>query len=113
VSRSPSEIARAAALGFAVLLVAIVCGWQLTTRNVEHAVLAFLFSIPVLAPLRGLYRRKRRTFRWATLCVTPYFVVGLTEVISDPSARNWSAAMLIAGLLWFAALVAYLRVTNE
>ncbi|HYM33926.1 MAG TPA: DUF2069 domain-containing protein, partial [Steroidobacteraceae bacterium] len=76
---------RLATLASVAMLMIIVIAWQLTpTANVEHLVLAFVFCIPLVAPLAGLWRGKRYTYRWATLCVIPYFVIGLTEVIADP-----------------------------
>jgi len=79
---------------------------------VRGAVDALLLSIPALAPAFGLWRRSRYTFRWATLCVIPYFVVGMTEVIANPAARLWSSVVLALSLAWFVSLIAYLRVTK-
>jgi uncharacterized membrane protein len=65
--------------------------------------------LPVLLPLPGLLRGRRRTYAWATLCVAPYFIYGTTEVIANPLARPAAGAILFASLAWFVALVAYLR----
>ena len=43
--------------------------------------------LPVAAPLAGMLRGTRRTYAWATLCVAPYLVYGVTEVIANPAAR--------------------------
>ena len=71
-----------------------------------------ILLLPLLLPLRGLLRGRRRTFAWATLCVTPYFIYGLTEVIANPAVRSAAGATLFASLAWFVALVNYLRVTR-
>ena len=71
-----------------------------------------ILLVPLLLPLRGLLRGQRRTFAWATLCVTPYFIYGLTEVIANPAVRSAAGATLFASLAWFVALVNYLRVTR-
>ena len=71
-----------------------------------------ILLLPLLLPLRGLLRGRRRTFAWATLCVTPYFIYGLTEVIVNPAVRSAAGATLFASLAWFVSLVNYLRVTR-
>jgi len=71
-----------------------------------------ILLVPLLLPLPGLLRGQRRTYAWATLCVTPYFVYGLTEVIANPAVRAPAAAILFSSLAWFVALVTYLRVTR-
>jgi uncharacterized membrane protein len=68
--------------------------------------------VPLLLPLPGLLRGDRRTCAWATLCVAPYFVYGLTEVVANPAARGAAAAMLFASLAWFMSLVYCLRVSR-
>lgn len=70
---------------------------------------AAVYSLPLLLPLPGLIRRNRYTYRWATLCVLPYFVVGVTEAFANQAVRWWATALLGVSILWFIALVAYLR----
>lgn len=69
--------------------------------------------LPVAAPIPGLIRGIRRTYAWATLCVAPYFVYGITEVIANPAVRGAAAAVLFASLAWFVALVWYLRLSRN
>ena len=68
--------------------------------------------LPLLLPLRGLWRRRRRTCAWATLCVAPYFAYATTEVIANPAVRSVAGAILFASLAWFVILVYCLRVTR-
>lgn len=68
--------------------------------------------LPLLLPLRGLWRRSRRTCAWATLCVAPYFAYGATEVIANPAVRIVAGAILFASLAWFMSLVHCLRVSR-
>jgi uncharacterized membrane protein len=104
---------RALALGCCVALVAVVTAWQMTPiPTTRGALRALLLLLPALAPAIGLWRGSRYTYRWATLCVMPYFVVGLTEVVANPAARAWSAALLGVSLGWFVSLIAFLRVTK-
>jgi uncharacterized membrane protein len=102
--------ARRAVLGTASLLASCVA-WATVVagpwpRNVAWAALMLL---PLLMPIRGLLRGDRRTHAWATFCVAPYFLYGLTEVIANPTVRVAAAAILFASLAWFVALIAYLR----
>ena len=71
-----------------------------------------ILLVPLLLPLRGLLGGQPRTFAWATLCVTPYFIYGLTEVIANPAVRTAAGATLFASLAWFVSLVNYLRLTR-
>jgi len=68
--------------------------------------------IPVAAPLRGLVRGTRRTYAWATLCVAPYFIYGITEAVANPAVRGTAGVILFASLAWFVALVSYLRMSR-
>lgn len=74
---------------------------------------AAAFSLPLLAPLPGLWRGSRYTHAWATLCVLPYFIVGMTESIANHAVRMWAGLMLVTSLALFIALIAQLRVTRE
>jgi uncharacterized membrane protein len=68
--------------------------------------------LPVAAPIPGIVRGIRRTYAWATLCVAPYFVYGITEVIANPAVRGAAAAILLASFAWFVTLVACLRLSR-
>ena len=104
---------RRATLLLLFILAAIIALWQLIPEpTVEHAILAVVFCTPLLAPLPGLWRGTRNTYRWATFCVLPYFIIGVTEAIADPGPRVWPTAMLVLALAWFAALIAYLRTSS-
>jgi len=68
--------------------------------------------VPLLLPVPGLLRGRRTAYAGATLCVTPYLVYGLTEVIANPATRAVAAVILVASFAWFVALVNYLRLTR-
>jgi uncharacterized membrane protein len=87
---------------------AVFVSWSGTPSTI----LAIALLPPLILPLRGIARGDRRTHAWATLCVAPGFVYGLTEVIASPGARPLAALILGSSLLLFFALVAYLRVTR-
>jgi uncharacterized membrane protein len=93
-------------------LFALVCARQLQ-HGVTIAALGWAvgFSLPLLLSLRGLWRGQRYTYKWATMCVLPYFVIGVTESVANTALRNWALLLLGASLLWFFAMLAFLRVT--
>ena len=104
---------RAVVLSSIAALIVIVVAWQCASGLSTAAVArSALFSLPLLLPLHGLWRGHRYTYRWATLCVLPYFVVAVTEAFANPAARAWGIAMLGFALVWFFALIAFLRVTE-
>jgi uncharacterized membrane protein len=93
-------------------LFAVVAAWQLAAQwSLAAGVRASVLVLPLLFPAYGLWQGKRYTYRWATLCVLPYFIVGLTETVANPQSRLWAAAMLALALAWFVSLVGFLRVT--
>lgn len=106
-------VAHRAVLGTAALLACCVA-WATLVASPWPRSLAWtgLLLVPVLLPIGGLLRGDRRTHAWATFCVAPYFLYGLTEVIANPSVRAAAAAILFASLAWFVALIAYLRLSR-
>jgi uncharacterized membrane protein len=101
------------AISLAFALIAVVVAWQLSGgMSSERLLTAAVFTCPLWAPLRGLLRGSRRTYAWATLCVIPYFVLGVTEAVANPERRIWAALCLVLALALFAVLILYLRATN-
>ena len=107
------KVARRAVLAtWAALGVTVAAAVVLTSRSTASAMVTAALFVPWLMPIRGLLRGDRRTHAWATLCVAPYFVYGLTETIANPAVRVAAALMLAASFAHFVALVAFLRVTR-
>ena len=105
--------ARAVALATAAVLAVFVAAASLRSApwptNLGWTIALLL---PVAAPIPGMVRGIRRTYAWATLCVAPYFIYGITEVIANPAVRGAAAAILFASFAWFVTLVAYLRLSR-
>jgi hypothetical protein len=91
----------------------LLVAWQQLHQGISlnHLGWALCFSLPLLAPLRGLLQGNRYTHTWATLCVLPYFIVGISESVSNPSLRIWAINLLASSLLWFFALLGFIRVS--
>jgi uncharacterized membrane protein len=96
----------------AMIGVAIGAAATLDASWPGSALLATALVLPLLLPLKGLLQGDRRTYAWATLCIAPCFVYGITEVIANSSVRAIAAVILFTSLAHFVALVAYLRVTR-
>lgn len=105
---------RAFTIGLFCALIAVVVLWHTAgQRSMSHILLGLALTLPLWAPLPGLIARKRRTYAWATLCVVPYFVLGVTEAVANPAARMWAGLCLSVALVLFVGLIGYLRVTRE
>jgi uncharacterized membrane protein len=69
--------------------------------------------LPLLAPLMGLLRGRRYTFRWSSLLVWAYMAEGAVRAASDPGPSARLAVLEVAlGAAFFLAAVAYLRATR-
>lgn len=104
--------ARRLTLGAMLLLGVCVVAATLAGPRPGNVAWTAVLLVPLLLPLPGLLRSDRRTCAWATLCVAPYFVYGLTEVVANPAVRGAAAAVLFASLAWFVSLVFFLRVSR-
>ncbi len=106
------------ARGFSLLLLAALAAVSLRAAfegersAVSFWVLAFVLLAPLAIAVPGLIARNRRTFAWATLCVTPHFIYALTEIVANPAIRELAASILVLSLGLAVALVAYLRLTR-
>jgi uncharacterized membrane protein len=109
------RLRRARAVTLATAAVLAVCVAAAALRSAPwpaNLVWTIALLLPVAAPIPGLIRGIRRTYAWATLCVAPYFIYGITEVIANPAVRGAAAAILFASFAWFVSLVAYLRLSR-
>jgi uncharacterized membrane protein len=106
------------ARGFALTLLAtlaavsLLAAYQGELSAVSFWLLVALLAGPLAIALPGMLARNRRTFAWATLCVTPHFIYALTELVANPSIRVLAASILLLSLALVVALVAYLRLTR-
>lgn len=99
-------------LGLLVVIAGGLVRWTLAHPSAGRALAAVLMLLPAILPLRGLLRRVRRTYAWGTLCLVPYIVVGITELIANPRGRYWAAGCLLLSFGAFLAFIAYLRVSR-
>ena len=111
----PASRARSFVLGLLGALVVVVILALLRSADGHKRSLTLLGAVllvPLALPLRGLLNRDRRTYAWATLCLTPHFVYALTELVANPPLRPYASAILLLSLALMVGLVAYLRLTR-
>lgn len=102
----------ALALLATLALVSLLAAYQGERSAVSFWLLVVLLAGPLAIAVPGMLARNRRTFAWATLCVTPHFIYALTELVANPSIRVLAASILVLSLALVVALVAYLRLTG-
>ena len=115
-SKAPAGAARARLATLALLLALATASLFAAFLGERSAIafwtLAFFLVAPLALALPGLLRRNRRTYAWATLCVTPHFIYALTEIIANPAIRGLASVILLLSIALALALVAYLRLTR-
>jgi uncharacterized membrane protein len=115
-STNAAGAARARGLALALLAtlaaVSLLAAYQGERSAVTFWLLVFFLVAPLAIAVPGMLARNRRTFAWATLCVTPHFIYALTEIVANPSIRVLAALILLLSLALAVALVAYLRLTR-
>ena len=102
-----------AVLAMLALLALLVATALLRVTSGAAAGVIMILLLPLALPVPGVWRGNPRTSAWATLCVTPYIVYGLTETIANPATRPMTASILFASLALFVLLVAQLRVAKR
>src|SRR5690606_26737781 len=93
------------------VLIGVLAAWILAPGwSVARLLFAVAATLPLWALLPGLARGHRRTHAATSLCVVPYLVIALMELIANPDARWWASSALCASFVLFVFLIAYLRV---
>lgn len=101
--------ARALTVWFWSAIVLSLLAWALAGYPWPICLLA---ALPLLAPLNGLLRGRRRTYAWATLFAVPYLAFALTELLANSAARWVAAATLLLVFGWFCTMILFLRASR-
>ncbi len=106
----PSARARRSTLLTWLVLLGLLLAWHLAPGEAAlGATVLAVVALPLLAPLPGLWRGTRRTYRWAPLTLAPALAWSLTEILANPPARGFAIACGLLGFVSLAAVVATLR----
>ena len=72
-----------------------------------------LKALPLSLPIPGILNGKRYTYQWSSMLILAYFAEGVVRAWSERGTSQWLAAAEIAlSLVFFAAAVAYARLTR-
>ena len=102
--------ARRLAIGVWLLLAASIAAWPIEATGIGLTTTAIAL-LPLLLPLPGLVRGRRRTLQWSTLTLAPVLALALTEILVNAAARIYVTLTLALILAAFATVVAALRVS--
>lgn len=104
---------RVAVLGATALLILAVLAWILLPAvSLGRLASAALMTLPLWIFIPALHRGERRKYAAMTLCVVPYLVLALTELVANPAARILASAILLLAFALFGLLIVFLRITR-
>ena len=103
-----------AACASLVALIFLCVAWELFIAPVKPGgSWLVLKALPLLAPLFGVLRGRRYTFKWSTLLIWAYAAEGAMRMYTDMGAAARLAFVeLMLSFAYFGAAVAYLKTTR-
>ena len=109
-----TSVLRAGALASLVALLLLCLAWELWLAPLRPGgSLLALKAAPLALPLAGIYAGRRYTYQWASLLVLAYFAEGVVRAWSETGTSQLLAAVeAVLSVLFFAAAVAYARLTR-
>jgi uncharacterized membrane protein len=107
------RIARYAVAALMALLCATFVLWHAARFSAATAALASALGVAPWAAIGpSLWRGDRRRHAAATLLTAPYLGYGLMELLANPGARYYAAALALLAFALFVALTAFLRISR-
>jgi uncharacterized membrane protein len=105
---------RLAAAGTLVGLLLLCLAWELWLAPLRPGgSLVALKALPLSLAIPGIFNGRRYTYQWCSMLILAYFAEGVVRAWSERGAAQWLAAAEIAlSLVFFAAAVAYARLTR-
>lgn len=109
-----TKAARLAATASLLALMALCLAWELWLAPLRPGgSLIALKALPLALPLAGIAAGRRYTYQWASMLILAYFAEGVVRAWSERGAAQALAAAEVAlSLVFFAAAVAYARLTR-
>jgi uncharacterized membrane protein len=108
------KAARLAATASLLALIPLCLAWELWLAPLRPGgSLIALKALPLALPLAGIAAGRRYTYQWASMLILAYFAEGVVRAWSERGAAQALAAAEVAlSLVFFAAAVAYARLTR-
>lgn len=103
-----AALTRRLAIGAWTLLLISIVAWPFTGGGISPVTTA-IASLPLLLPLPGLVRGRRRTLQWSSLTLAPALALALTEILVNARARMPATLTLALIFAAFGASIAALR----
>ena len=115
---APADRLRALRLAAAssLLLLFLLClFWELWLAPLRPGgSLLALKALPLLLPLRGIFRGDRYVYQWSSMLVLAWFAEGTTRAWSERGASQALACgEVLLSVAFFASAVAYARLTRR
>jgi uncharacterized membrane protein len=98
-----------------ILLILLCLGWEIWWAPLRPGgSWMVLKAVFLLAPLFGILRGKRYTYKWLSLFIQFYLLEGLVRATSDTGLSQWLAMgeTLLAATL-FVAIIMFIRATRQ
>lgn len=105
---------RALAAAALVALIVLALAWELWLAPLRPGgSLLALKALPLVLPLGGVLAGRRYTYQWSSMLILAYFAEGVTRAATEAgSARALAAAEVTLSLVYFAAAVAFARLSR-
>lgn len=97
-----------------IALIFLCLGWELWWAPLKPGGSWMgLKAVFLLAPLFGILRGKRYTYKWLSLFIQLYLLEGLTRASSDHGLSQWLAVgETLLALTLFVSVILYIRATR-
>jgi uncharacterized membrane protein len=108
------KLARLAAAGSLLALIVLCLAWELRLAPLRPGgSLIALKALPLLLPLAGILGGRRYTYQWSSMLILAYFAEGVVRAWGERgAAQALAAAEIVLSVVFFAAAVAYARLTR-
>ena len=98
-----------------IALIFLCLGWELWWAPLRPGgSWLVLKAVLLLAPLFGILRGKRYTYKWVSLFIQFYLLEGLVRATSEQGLAQWLAIgeTILAGIL-FVSVILFIRATRS
>lgn len=97
-----------------VALILLCLAWELWLAPLRPGgSLLALKAAPLALPLAGIVSGRRHTYQWSSMLILAYFIEGVMRAWSERgTAQTLAAAEIALSLAFFAATLAYARLTR-
>jgi uncharacterized membrane protein len=100
------------AIGSLLALIAWLVAWELVVAPLRPGgSLLALKALPLLIPLRGVFKRDIYTLQWSSMLILLYFTEGVVRAWSDTVAlsRTMAIGEIVLVCVYFCCALLYLR----